>query len=58
MPQNRAGLPVPTVEAEALLALSHATSSSSVLAGRVLRAVIQYGTLGSSATGTRSVSRS
>ena len=58
MPQKRAGLAVPTVEAEALLAFSHATSSSRLFAGKVFRAVIQYGTLGSSATGARSFSMS
>ena len=58
MPQKRARLAVPTVDAEALLCLSHSASSLRLFAGRFLRAVIQYGTLGSGATGVKSASMS
>jgi hypothetical protein len=60
MPQNRAMLAVPTDVADALsgLALSQSTNSLSEFGGRFLRATIQYGTLGSSATGERSASMS
>ena len=58
MPQKRARLAVPVVAAEALLALSHVTSSFRLPAGRSFRTTIQYGTLGSRATGSRSLSMS
>ena len=54
IPQNRAMLAVPVDAADPLLLLSQVASSRKLFAGSVFRIAIQYGTLGSSATGVRS----